>query len=306
MSKFSPRLSVLMPVYNAEKYIQAAVESILQQTFTNFEFIIINDGSTDNTKKILQKYADKDKRIHLISRDNRGLVHTLNEGISLASAPLIARMDADDIAVPTRFHQQVDYLNNNSDVVCVGGHAIIIDDRDRPLTELAVPKNDFEIQQLLLKGHASVFHPAVMYRKQAVQQAGLYRKEFYPAEDLDLWLRLGELGKFANLEIAVIKYRFLSNSISGRLTKQQCQAAKLGCEEASKRRGILSVFEATGDWRPDGSKISQLKLILKFGWWAFNYKNQKTAMLYGFKAINLLPFNKESWRLMYCAIFKKP
>jgi len=304
MVAINPLTSVLMPVYNAEKYIRAATESILSQTFTDFEFIIINDGSTDGTLDILEEYAQQDRRIRLISRENKGLVATLNEGVGLAKGSLIARMDADDIALPERFQQQIDFLNTHEETVCVGGCAIIIDESGRELTLLKVPANDEKIQEELLKGHASVFHPAVMYRKKSVQQVGLYRKDFYPAEDLDLWLRLGEQGNIANLNTTVIKYRFLSNSISGRMAKQQNDAARAATETAWERRGVLGNFEATGECRTDESKQSQYSLVLKFGWWAFNYKNKGTAIHYGLKAIKLQPLDKNSWVLLICAIFK--
>lgn len=297
-------ISVLMPVYNAEDYIQVAVESILNQTFTDFEFIIINDGSTDGTLALLEDYAEKDDRIRLISRENKGLVETLNEGLGLAKAPLVARMDADDIALPNRLTEQVSYLQSNASIICLGGYAVFIDEKGRELTLLQVPGNDDEIQQLLLQGHSSVFHPSVMYRKNIAQQVGGYRKDFYPAEDLDLWLRMGEVGQFANLEHAVIKYRFLSSSISGRMAKQQNDAAKAATEAAWLRRGITGVFGALGEWRANDSVESRHLLLLKFGWWAFNYRNKKASRVYGLKAIQLQPFNKESWRLFYCSMLK--
>lgn len=299
-------LSVLMPVYNAEKYIKLAVESILNQSLSDFEFIIINDGSTDNTLMILHKYAAQDRRIRLISRENKGLIDTLNEGLALAKTSLIARMDADDVSLPTRFQEQFDYLNNHADVVCVGGASIMIDAGGNELHLLVPPLDNDDIQENALKGHCPINHPTAMYRIDAVKYVGNYSHKFYPSEDLDLWLRLGEIGKLANLKNPVLKYRFLSSSISGQLVEKQLSAARGACEEAWKRRNIKGFFEAKGEWRASGTKKSQHSLVLKFGWWAFNYKNQKAALLYGFKAIKLLPFNKESWRLMYCAIFRKP
>ncbi len=302
---YTTDISVVMPVYNAEKYIKQAVESILNQSFSDFEFIIINDGSTDGTLAILENYVKEDERIHLISRENKGLVATLNEGIDLAGSPLIARMDADDISLPHRFELQYIYLQENPDVVCVGGDAIIIDQYGRELTLLTTPYNDEALQQQILKGHGALFHPAVMYRTQVIKKISGYQTDFYPAEDLDLWLRLGEKGKLANLDIPVIKYRFLSDSISGKLAKQQYDAARAGCEAAWKRRGLVGQdFEATGDWRPSDQVQSQHAFALKFGWWAFNYKNQKAAIFYGIKSIKLMPFNKESWRLLFCAFLK--
>ena len=113
-------ISVILPVYNAQDYLRDAVESILAQTYRDFTFIIINDGSTDDSLEILQEYADKDKRIKLVSRENRGLIYTLNEAISLCDSKYIARMDADDVALPKRFEKQVDYLERHPKVAVLG------------------------------------------------------------------------------------------------------------------------------------------------------------------------------------------
>lgn len=296
-------ISVLMPVYNAERYVGEAVESILKQTFTDFEFIIINDGSTDRSLEILQRYAKQDNRIRLISRENRGLVKTLNEGLSLAKAPLIARMDADDIAYPDRFMLQKQFLDKNPDVVCLGGYFEIIDEAGRALTHLKVPLDDITIQDLALKGHSAIAHPAAMLRFSAVKQVGGYREAFKAAEDLDLWLRLGEIGQLANIPYPVLHYRFLSSSVSGQNAALQKQSARNACEEAWARRKVKYYFEG-GDWRPTNEVKSQFDFFLKFGWWAFNYRQRKTALLYGMKATVLMPSNREGWRLLLCACIK--
>src|SRR5213082_3006291 len=123
----SPVVSVLMPVYNAQRYLPAAVESILGQTFRDFEFIIIDDGSTDRSGEILRKFAAEDPRIKLISRPNTGYVVALNEALSCASGEFVARMDADDISLPTRFERQVAYLREHTDCVLVGTNVITMD-----------------------------------------------------------------------------------------------------------------------------------------------------------------------------------
>ena len=148
-----PQISVILPAYNAEKYIETAVTSILLQTFHDYELIVIDDGSTDRTYEIVTSLSDNDKRIRFVSRENRGLVSSLNEGLKLAKAPLIARMDADDIALPERFSEQVNYLNNHSDIVCVGTAQIIIDEDGDELTKLSVPADNSVIQKRLLEGH---------------------------------------------------------------------------------------------------------------------------------------------------------
>lgn len=299
-----PVISVLMPVYNAENYIKDAVESILNQTLTDFEFIIINDGSTDGTLAILESYAKLDGRICLISRENKGLIDTLNEGITLVKSPLIARMDADDIALPSRFEEQFNYLTSHPDVICVGGASIIIDEESRELNLLLLPVSDDEIQNKALLGHCPINHPAAMFSTQAIKSLNGYRKDFYPSEDLDLWLRMGEIGKLANLKNAVIKYRFISNSISGRMAEEQNSTARKACEEAWSRRGIKGRFEAKGNWRPTNSRNSQHVFLLKLGWWAYNYKNKTAALLYGIKAIQKWPLNRGGWNLVYCSLFK--
>ena len=114
----SPLISVILPVYNAEKYLAEAIDSILNQTFTDFEFIIINDGSTDNSLSILQSYQTQDSRIRLFSRENKGIVMTMNEGIDLARGEWLARMDADDIAMPSRFERQLQHLKETSADIC--------------------------------------------------------------------------------------------------------------------------------------------------------------------------------------------
>jgi glycosyltransferase involved in cell wall biosynthesis len=296
-------LSVLMPVYNGEKYVAEAVESILNQTFTDFEFIIFNDGSTDRSLEILQRYAQQDNRIRLISRENRGLVKTLNEGLSQAKASLIARMDQDDVAFPDRFDLQVRFMKQHPEVACVGGYSEIIDDAGRVLTLLKAPENDEQIQILALKGHGSITHPAAMYRKALVDELGGYREEFEAAEDLDLWLRLGEIGSLANIPNPVIKYRFLASSVSGKNFALQKQSAKNACQEAWVRRSVSCHFEG-GDWRPTNDTKSQFEYFIKFGWWAFSYRKRRTALIYGLKAVNLLTFNLEGWRLLICALIK--
>ena len=128
-----------MLAYNAGRYVAEAVESILAQTYTDFEFLIIDDGSTDRTLKVLKQYAARDPRIHLVSRPNRGLVATLNEGLALARAEFIARMDADDIALPHRFERQIAYMREHPDIICVGSAVMTMDQAGRDLIESGFP-----------------------------------------------------------------------------------------------------------------------------------------------------------------------
>ncbi|MBW4660053.1 MAG: glycosyltransferase [Drouetiella hepatica Uher 2000/2452] len=299
-----PTLSVLMPVHNAERFVAEAVESILNQTFDDFEFLIVDDGSSDRSLAILQRYAAQDARIQLISREKTGYVAALNEMVKLARGEFLARMDADDIAMRDRFCLQVARLRQDPDLVCLGGTHGMIDEKGRWLTCLAMPEQNEEIQKLALAGHTPINHPCAMMRRSAVLQVGAYDATLAPCEDLDLWLRLGEIGKLANLKEMVLKYRLHANSVSEKQGALQRQKAREVCSQAWRRRGIKGTFEATESWRPGCDRPSRYKFMLRYGWWAFNSGQRQTAFLYGCKAIQALPWQGEGWRLLVSAAIK--
>ena len=204
----NPTISVILPVYNAEAYVREAVESILAQTFTDFECIIINDGSTDGSGAILRELAARDTRIVLVERPNDGLVSALNEGIKIARADLIARMDADDVAMPERFALQHARMVQEPELAVLGSFIRVINKAgniirlgEYPLTPKAAARN-------VEHSGCPVAHPAVMMRRDAVLKAGGYRKAFCHAEDYDLWLRMSDLGyAIANLPQPLLNYR---------------------------------------------------------------------------------------------------
>jgi len=301
-----PLISVLMPVYNAERYVAQAIESVLNQTFGNFELLIVDDGSTDRSLKILQQYAAQDQRIQLSSRTNTGYVTALNQMLQAAQGEFIARMDADDIALPDRFEQQVYFLKDHPEVVCVGGWFQLIDHRGRFLTTLEIATDDQTIQQAALAGHGSICHPTAMIRRSAMLQIGGYDENLMPAEDVDLWLKLGEVGQLANLSVPVLKYRLHSRSVSAQACALQRQQARKACELAWQRRNISGKFEADHLWRPGEDRQSRHRFMLQYGWWAFQSGNRSTAAIYGLKAIRLLPHQTEGWKLVACALLKFP
>lgn len=245
-----PALAVLMPVYNAEPYIAQAVESIRAQSFGDFELIMLDDGSTDGSLAELRRQAEQDDRLTLISRPNTGIVGALNEMIAHARSPLLARMDADDVAFPDRFKVQVEFLNNNPDVVCIGGGIELIDSRDRHLLTPPPVRGDNQVQTEALCGRTPISHPAAMMRADAVNAVGGYLADSYPAEDLDLFLRLGELGKLDNVPDLVLRYRVHSGSISVRLSDKQINKMRQACERAWHRRDITGQFRGTIEAKP--------------------------------------------------------
>ena len=302
----APIVSVLLPVYNGERHLQLALDSILHQTFTDFEFLILDDGSRDGSLSLLEQAARADSRVKLFSRENRGLVATLNELIERAQGRYLARMDADDIAQPNRFALQVAFLDAHPGVVCVGGAQALIDEEGRYLTNINGPLANQAIQQSILAGHGAICHPTAMIRASALAEVGGYDPAMWHCEDLDLWLRLGECGQLANLADVVLKYRLDPGSVSSRHWREQRENAKKACEAAWKRRGIVGHFEAGDPWRPDGTKAGNSNFYLKYGWWAFSSGERRTALHYALRAAKEMPTNLEAYKLVACALLKTP
>ncbi|HWG75640.1 MAG TPA: glycosyltransferase [Steroidobacteraceae bacterium] len=298
----TPTVSVLMPVYNGAAYLRAAMQSILNQSFCDFEFVVLDDGSTDGSLRILQEYARLDGRVRLLSRENRGLTYSLNQLIATARGEFMARMDADDIAMPERLARQVEFLRTHPGVLCVGGAFQIIDEAGRYLTTLYPPASNEQIQNHLIHGRCAISHPAAMARLQPIRELGGYQGDF--AEDLDLWLRLGEKGELANLPEAVLRYRLHCASVSERVGHRQRDAALVACQAAWQRRGIRDgTFEGASAWRPE-SKATRYAFMLQYGWWAWNSRERATAQLYGLRALRARPLGVEGWKLLLVSLLK--
>ena len=184
-----PLFTVLMPVYNAGAYLEEAIESILSQTIHDFEFLIINDGSTDDSIEIINKYAVKDTRIRVIDRPNKGFVATLEEGLKHASTAIVARMDADDVSLPNRLEEQYTFLLKNHDYSIVGCQVQIIDEKNIRKHIDPRPSNDHGLKLFLGYGCA-LSGPTVMFKKEAIDGVGGFDANAWPAEDYDCWTRI--------------------------------------------------------------------------------------------------------------------
>jgi glycosyltransferase involved in cell wall biosynthesis len=209
----SPRVSVILPVYNAGRYVRAAVQSILDQTFRDFELLAIDDGSTDDSLDILQEMAKEDARLLVHAAPHRGLVAALNRGLELARGTYIARMDADDIALPERFERQVAYLDRNSGCVVLGTGTQRIDAEGRPLRCTIRPVKPFDPLAFPPR-LPQVPHPSVMMRAEAVRRIGGYRDALAWAQDRDLWARLATLGRIETLPNVGLQYRVHPSSVT--------------------------------------------------------------------------------------------
>ncbi len=215
----SPQISVLTSCYNASKYIREAVESILNQTFRDFEFILIDDGSTDNTLEILHEYARMDRRIVLVEKENTGLTDSLNIGLKIARGEWIARMDADDISMPTRLEKQICYVRKHSNVILLGAGCRTIDEHGMEMRNFSYPTNHDRLVNHLERGKSPFPHSSAIFKKTIVQSLCGYRNRLNGAEDYDLWLRMSKLGKIHCLRDQLILLRKHSGSITANNNK---------------------------------------------------------------------------------------
>jgi glycosyltransferase involved in cell wall biosynthesis len=295
-----PAVSVVLPVYNGKAYLRAAVDSILAQTFVDFELIAVDDGSRDNSLSILQQYAARDGRVKVISRPNTGIAGALNDGIAAARAPLLARMDADDIALPTRFEKQVEFLREHPEVVLLGSRVLLVDPYDSPVYESDHKVDHDAIAKSMLAGVGwSVVHPAAMMRTAAVRAAGGYRADRVPSEDLDLFLRLIETGRAANLPEVLLRYRQHSSSANHTRVAEQDRNKRAILTEAYARRGLT----LPDGWTPPKRKIMPLlEEMNMWGWLALRNGNRAAARKHGWSLLKRAPLSMGSWRLMFCAL----
>ncbi len=237
----TPAVSVAMSVYNGERFLAEAIGSVLAQTFTDFEFLILDDGSRDGTQAIIADYASRDARIRPILRENRGLVASLNQLLAEARAPLVARMDADDVCLPERFARQIAFLADHPDYGVVGSWSADIDEHGAPYHVDAPehPDSHDAFLSAIDHGWPLLCHPAVMYRRELVRSVGGYHAAFRHCEDLDLWLRLAGVTKLCSISERLIRYRHYAEQVSTRhATEQQVGAAiaRLAYEERKAGR----------------------------------------------------------------------
>ena len=240
-----PAISVILPVYNAEAYVREAVESILAQTFTDFECIIINDGSTDGSGAILHELAARDNRILLVEQPNGGLVSALNKGLEIARADLIARMDADDVSMPERFALQYARMVQNPELAVLGSFMRNMDKEGDIIGLDKYPLTPKAAARHVEYSGCPVAHATVMMRRDAVLKAGGYRNAFFHAEDYDLWLRMIDLGyAFASLPQPLYDRRWHGANVSKVHRETQVRNSILArVTRRMRKAGFLDPFE---------------------------------------------------------------
>jgi glycosyltransferase involved in cell wall biosynthesis len=296
-----PKASVLLPVFNAERYLEEAVRSVLDQTFNDFECLLLNDGSTDRSAEILENFAKTDPRCKIHSWPNQGIVKTLNRGIGLANSDIIIRMDADDISRPQRFERQIEHLEAHPDCIAVGSRIQLIDESGLPICEFNELLDHADIDASHIAGNLShITHPAVAIKKWALEEIHGYHEEFGHAQDLDLFLRLAEVGKLVNLPEVLLDYRQHSNSIGYRYAVEQHQSARKAAMMARIRRGIEPAGPPGQNFEITEESVSAQHR--KWAWWALNASNLKAARKHAWRAFAANPFDPANVRLIACVL----
>lgn len=293
----APKVSIVMSVYNCERYVGEAVKSMLQQTFSDFEFIIVNDGSTDQTPEILRQFDDP--RILVIDQRNSGLTVSLNRGIRLAKGEYIARMDADDLSEPERLEKQVEALDRNPGIGVVSCWYKVIDENGFLLAYKRLPNDVKQLAKLLMRDNP-ICHGSVMMRKRAIQTVGLYNENLRYAQDYELWLRMLRQGYgFYVIPEFLYSYRISPDSVS-KLYVQEKYAALI-------RKGKQKVFhlpEVTTIYRLSARRKRALyyyalgTLKLEGG----QTKDSREELL---RSIKLDPLNMRPWYRLTLSFFPR-
>jgi glycosyltransferase involved in cell wall biosynthesis len=243
-----PEISVIMAVYNGEKYTALAIESILNQTYQDFEFIIIDDGSVDRTREIVENYAQKDPRIKLIvNQANQGLTKSLNKALAATNGSFIARMDADDIAHIERFEKQLSYLKNNPHIKALGSNVVIIDEAGEEVKKVYLARPDLLSH---LEHRNGLVHGSMMYEREVLKKVAGYNEQFILAQDYDLTLRLIEHYPVACLDEYLYFLRRTKENISTKKFFTQLYFTALAKYQhvLRKKKYLAKSFIRSGVW----------------------------------------------------------
>ena len=240
MNTFTPLVSVILPAYNAENTIAEAIKSIIDQTYNNWELIVINDGSSDRTEDIILSFTDKRIKYYK-NQGNKQLIYTLNRGLSLATGKYIARMDADDICFPQRFEKQVDFMEKHSNVIVCGTQIKYFGTKRTKYKKLSFPLGDSELKDMLAISTCFA-HPSVMVRKSVIAESGVtYDVNYKNAEDYSFWIDLIPYGDFANIHEPLLFYRVSDTQIS-QPSNLQTTKSVIACKKKYLKKYFEEVF----------------------------------------------------------------
>jgi len=304
LSAAAPTVSVVMPVYNTEAYLTDSVGSILGQTFLDWELICVDDGSSDGSLEILRRYELADSRVHVITQSHSGNYRARSAGMALARGRYIAAMDSDDVALPERLRRQVDYMESHPECVGLGAAVKVVGPDLMPISDARKALDHETIDRQVLGGDgAAIPQPVAMFRTEAVRRVGGYRDEVFLQGDTDLYLRLAEIGRLANLPDILLLYRMRLEALGHAQRDLQDRYRPKVVNDAFVRRGLLADRNiARFPIRPP------IETRGRWAYWshcAFNSGYQTTARRYAWRAIRSEPLAVSSWKAVLRPYFRR-
>lgn len=295
-----PFFSVIIPVFNAARFLLEALESVSAQTFGDFEIIAIDDGSSDDSSRIIEAHAKRDDRVVTRSRQSQGVAATRNEGVHLATGRYVAFMDADDVAVPRRLELQRRYLQQHPDCVALGGQTLFIDHEGLPMYRSDFPLDHDAIDRTHMTGGGCVLlQGAAAVNRNAILEVGGYRERYPVAEDLDLLLRLAETGRLANIDEILIHYRLHPASLTHTNLASGTQWAEAAIRDACLRRGIPTTGIEVPQPRNRNAPTELVFRAMK----AHRSGFSGTARRYAARALTRRPASPTAWWVMLVVLF---
>lgn len=298
MSK--PRVSAIMSAFNTEAYIGRAIESVAEQTFRDWELIVIDGSPNDKTRRIVEQWSRREPRVRLIVRPGQTIPQARNEAIAVARGEYLAVVDSDDILPLYRFEEEVKFLDRCPNHVIVSGHLQLIDPDGNPICVWTAPLDENGINDLLMSGSCmGVPHVASMMRTAPVREVGGYREKFHAAEDLDLFLRLSEKGRLGNIDKIMTEYRQHLGSICHREPWRVAEVAWQAVQEARQRRDLPA--EPKAPVAPREPQTAET-VHANWSWWALAAGNRSVARRHAWRAVRASPTSGKSWKLLMCAL----
>lgn len=300
-----PLVSIVMPCFNGEKYLSQSIEAIQAQTFSNFELILINDGSLDGTLQLMELYKRGDGRIKIINNEtNLGLVASLNKGLKASIGKYIARTDSDDITQPNWLETLVTELENNPEIIALGSWMEYIQTKTGKLTnfkdgEIATrPINNEEISEDII-GYCPIFHPTAVFRREVFEKHGIFYKEEYKhAEDYMFWVEVARLGKIINIPKPLVKYRLHQNQVSSQHRAKQIEVTK----KIRRKAFEFKVNDKFNDLNfsfnvSDEKMIEQIKKLLPLIQNITSNKRLQSDLIFGLVQTIKQPKLNQMWQL---------
>lgn len=299
----APLVSVCMPVFNAALYLDQAIGSIRRQSLADYEFLVFDDGSSDDSLEIAQRHAAGDPRIRVVAAAHGGYAPLLNDGVRSARGRYFARMDADDVASPERLEKQVAFLDGNPDCCAVGTQVLLVDPEGEVVNRARQPLEHAEIDAGHMRGVFQMTHPTLVMRTGVLRAIGGYHTEYEPAEDFDLLLRLAEVGRLANLPDYLYEYRMHPQQVTVRRYERQQSAMQEALTLACARRG--TPMQHQGPFvHPRQEAPWQVHVV--WAECATRAGFRRAALKHAWLGVRLRPWSRTAWRVLRAAAAMKP